>query len=100
VYTDRQFGELIQKILGKKYVFRARMPLGIVKVACIISEGIGKLLNKSMTLNTDKYLILKQRNWICDTEPLRRDLNFKPKYNLEAGLKESIEWYKQSGWLR
>ena len=99
VYTDEQFAKLIQRLLGKKYVLRSRIPLGIVKVACMVSEQIGKLLNKSMTLNTDKYLILKQRNWICDIEPLKQDLSFVPKYNLEAGLKEAIAWYKKNGWL-
>ena len=52
-----------------------------------------------MTLNTDKYKILKQRNWICDVEPLRKDLGFVPQYPLRKGLEESIEWYRKEGWL-
>ena len=63
------------------------------------SEWIGKLLNKSMTLNTDKYIILKQRNWICDVTPLQEELGFTPEYPLRKGLEESIEWYCKEGWL-
>ena len=55
VHTDESFAKLIQEILGKKFVFHARIPLPLVHTACIISENIGKLMNKSMTLNTDKY---------------------------------------------
>lgn len=99
VYTDESFARLIQDILQKKRVLHARIPLPLVNVACHCSEWIGKLLNKSMTLNTDKYIILKQRNWICDVEPLKKELNFTPAYPLRKGLEESIEWYTEKRWL-
>lgn len=99
VYTDESFARMIQEILGKKYVFRARIPLAIVRLACRCSEGIGRILKKGMTLNTDKYIILKQRNWICDVAPLQDDLNFTPEYPLRKGLEETIEWYRRQGWL-
>lgn len=97
VYTDESFARMIQDILGKKRVLHARIPLGLVRIACHCSEWIGKLLKKSMTLNSDKYIILKQRNWICDVTPLQDDLGFIPAYPLRKGLEESIEWYKRRG---
>ena len=99
VHTDESFARLIQSQLNKKRVFHARIPMPLVYVACQGSELIGKLLKKSMTLNSDKYIILKQRNWICETEPLRTELGFIPEYPLEKGLAESIAWYKEAGWL-
>ena len=99
VYTDEAFGRLIQELLGKKHVLHARIPLCLVHVVCLISEWIGKLLRKGMTLNTDKYIILKQRNWICDVAPIQNEIGFKAEYPLRRGLKESIEWYKKEGWL-
>lgn len=99
VHTDESYARLIQEILGKKHVLHARIPLGLVHVACLCSEYIGKLLKKSMTLNSDKYIILKQRNWICDVKPLHDDLGFVPTYPLRKGLEESIAWYKKEGWL-
>lgn len=99
VHTDESFARLIQEILQKKHVIRGRIPLCLVRVACLCSEGIGRLMKKSMTLNTDKYIILKQRNWICDVTPLQDDLNFKAEYPLRRGLEESIEWYRKEGWL-
>lgn len=99
VHTDESFARMIQDILQKKRVLHARIPMGLVYVACHCSEWIGKLLKKSMTLNTDKYIILKQRNWICDVAPLREELGFTPAYPLRKGLEESIEWYRKKGWL-
>ncbi|MDD4114385.1 MAG: NAD(P)-dependent oxidoreductase, partial [Massilibacteroides sp.] len=65
----------------------------------VCSEWIGRLTGKSMKLNTDKYIILKQRNWICDVTPLQDDLSFVPEYPLRKGLEEVIDWYQKEGWL-
>ena len=99
VHTDEEYARMIQSILRKKHVLHARIPLGLVYIACRCSEWIGRCLKKSMTLNTDKYKILKQRNWICDTTPLQKELGFLPAYPLQKGLEESIRWYKEHGWL-
>lgn len=90
IYTDTEFARIIQELLQKKHVFRARIPFWLVYVVCVLSEGIGRLIRQPMTLNTDKYKILKQRNWVCNIQPLVEDLNFKPQYNLRKGLEETI----------
>lgn len=98
-HTDESFARLIQRILGRKRVFRLRVPLPLVHVACLVSEKVGRLRGKSMTLNSDKYKILKQRNWLCDITPLRQDTGFVAEYRLEDGLREAIDWYRSHGWL-
>ncbi len=99
VHTDESFARLIQEVLEKKNVLHARIPLSLVRIACICSEFLGKLTGKGMTLNTDKYIILKQRNWICDVKPLQEELDFQPAYRLKEGLEETIKWYKEHQWL-
>lgn len=99
VYTDASFARLIQQLIGKKRVLHLRVPLCLVKIACVFSEWLGQLTGKAMTLNTDKYIILKQRNWICETAPLQDDLGFVPSFPLKQGLEESIAWYRAKGWL-
>jgi nucleoside-diphosphate-sugar epimerase len=32
-------------------------------------------------------------------EPARHDLDFEPEWGLEDGVKASIKWYKEAGWL-
>ena len=100
VYTDKAFVRLILQTLGKKHALHVRIPLFLICGICFCSELIGKLLHRGMTLNSDKYLILKQRNWICDVEPLRKELGFVPEYRLDRGLDETIKWYKERGWLK
>jgi nucleoside-diphosphate-sugar epimerase len=99
VYTDKEYTTLVKEVLNKKYVLRLIVPLSILKLVSSLSEGFSKIVNKPSTLNRDKYIIMKQRNWECDTYPLTRDFNFKAAYSLKDGLKESVEWYKKNKWL-
>lgn len=99
VYTDQEFSRMVQDLLGKSFVWHTRLPLGLVRLACVCCERVGRWMKKGVTLNTDKYLILRQRNWICDIAPLQEDTGFVPAYTLRQGLEESIAWYKEKGWL-
>lgn len=99
VYTDKEYTALIKEILGKKHVISIKVPLFILKTVSVLAESLSKLTKKPSTLNRDKYIIMKQRNWECDVYPLMRDLDFRPQYNLKKGLEESVQWYKGNKWL-
>lgn len=98
-YTDKEYTALIKEILGKRFVISLKIPLPVVKFVSSVAESVSKMTHKPSTLNRDKYVIMKQRNWECDVYPIVRDLEFKPSYNLKKGLDESISWYKENGWL-
>ena len=65
----------------------------------MLAEYWAKCRNTTSTLNSDKYRIMKQRNWQCDITPAVEELGFSPEYDLERGVKETIAWYKDKGWL-
>lgn len=98
-YTDDEFNKIVQRTLNKKRVVRLKIPLFLVKAASHVSEKIGEALNKPVTFNSDKYKIMKQRNWVCDITPLKEELKFTPKIYLEEGVKKTVAWYKDKGWL-
>lgn len=99
VYSSRAFSDLIRKELGCPWTLRFVSPLGILKMISFVSENIGRLMHRPMTLNRDKYKIMKQRNWRCDITPLKEELGYCPQYPLEKGVKETIAWYRREGWL-
>ena len=98
-YTQKEFREIVARVLGKKHVLPICAPLWLTRIICWVSEQIGLIRMKPSTLNSDKFKIIKQRNWLCDVSDGERDFNFSPKYDLEAGVRESIEWYRKAGWL-
>ena len=99
VYPSRAFSDLIQRELGTHFVLHLTFPLWLLKVVSAVAEWAADLRGKSSTLNSDKYKIMKQRNWQCDIEPARKELGYCPEYHLEQGVRKTIAWYKDNGWL-
>nr|WP_320057054.1 NAD(P)-dependent oxidoreductase [uncultured Bacteroides sp.] len=99
VYKSRTFSDLIQKELDVSFVIHLKCPLIILKVISLFAENLASFSGKSSTLNSDKFKIMKQRNWQCDITPAINELGFRPQYDLEKGVKETIAWYKKEGWL-
>jgi nucleoside-diphosphate-sugar epimerase len=99
VYSDMEYTAIAKQALGKKRALKIRIPLALLQMVSVVSEEIAKLTRKPATLNRDKYEIMKQRDWTCDTLPLERDLHFQAGYDLQRGMRECIDWYRTNGWL-
>lgn len=97
-YTQQQLGEAAKKALGKKTI-RFHVPLNLVRIVAWCMEQVGKGNGRHPALNLEKVKILASLNWKCDIKPLVEDFNFKPACTLEENVAESIEWYRQAGWL-
>lgn len=98
-YESRAFSDCIQKELGVKRVLRIKAPLWVLWCVSALSGLLSRVTGRASTLNGDKYRIMKQRNWLCDTAPIENELGFSVDYPLEAGVKETIEWYRKEKWL-
>lgn len=98
-YSSRTFSDFIQKELGVKRVLHIKAPVWLLKVISCCAEWFSHISGKPGTLNSDKYRIMKQRNWLCDTLPIEKELGFTADYPLADGTRETVKWYKQEKWL-
>lgn len=94
-YTQSQFRTIVAKALGRHLVIPVRLPLWMLNIACRVSEKWGAAKMQPVTLNTDKYNILAQRNWACDTTPAARDWGFSPRIDLTEGIRLTVQAYRQ-----
>ena len=99
VYQSSTFSDLIRKELGNPWWIRITAPIWVLRVVTFVGEYVGRLTGKVTALNNDKYNIMRQRNWRCDIEPAKKELGYEPKVKLEEGVRRSIKWYKDNGWL-
>ena len=99
VYQSSTFSNLIRQELGNPWWIRITAPLWVLRMVTFCGEYIGRLTGKVTALNNDKYHIMRQRNWRCDITPARQELGYEPQVKLEEGVKRSIQWYKENGWL-
>lgn len=98
-YNSRAFSDYIQREMGVKNVLHIKAPLWFLKIISFSAEWLSRISGKPSTLNCDKYNIMKQRNWLCDTSVIEKQLGFTADYNLERGTAETIKWYKENKWL-
>ena len=99
VYQSTTFSDLIHEELGRPWWIRISAPVWVLRIVTFFGEYIGRMTGKVTALNNDKYNILKQRNWRCDIQPAIDELGYQPTVKLEQGVKETIQWYKENGWL-
>ena len=99
VYQSSTFSNLIRRELGNPWWIRITAPIWMLRVVTFVGEYVGRLTGKVTALNNDKYNIMRQRNWRCDIEPARRELGYEPQVKIEEGVRRSIKWYKDNGWL-
>ncbi len=98
-YASRTFSDLLQQALGVRRVVHFTAPLWLLRLICGAGSLWGRLTGRAVTLNTDKYHIMKQRNWRCDITPACNDFGYAPRYPLERGVTEAVAWYQQHQWL-
>ena len=99
VYQSSTFSDLIRRELGNPWWIRITAPIWLLRVITFVGEYVGRLTGRVTALNNDKYNIMRQRNWRCDIQPARRELGYEPQVKLEEGVRRSIRWYQDNGWL-
>lgn len=92
VYTSRDFSDAIHERLGRPFLLRLKAPLWLLRIITFCGEYIGRWTHRPTALNNDKYHILSQRNWMCDTEPARQNLDYHPQWDIYRGLDETLAW--------
>ncbi|MEO6149037.1 MAG: NAD(P)-dependent oxidoreductase [Mucilaginibacter sp.] len=97
-YDRYQLAEISKAVLNLT-TFKFHLPVNFVKVVAFIAEKVSSLSNKASALNIEKLNELTAVNWNCDIEQAKYDLGFRPAYDLDAGLTETLNWYKANKWL-
>ena len=76
------------------------LPHGLVRIAGVAATLRQTLTRRAGAFNADKAREILAGDWICDGDPMRRDLGLPPPVPLAEGLRETREWYLAQGWLK
>jgi UDP-glucose 4-epimerase len=97
-YDRYNLAKNIRESLDRRTV-KIHLPVNFVKTIAYLSEKYSSLTNRASTLNVDKLNELMAINWNCDIQPAQNELGFAPEFDLEAGVAETVKWYKTNKWL-
>lgn len=108
-YSSVTFSDLIidniEQLEGRRpKVLRIKAPLWLMRLVCWGGELFNRCFARNnpkrlVTLNNDKYNILTQNDWRCDISATRSQLGYEPKVQLEEGVRRTVKWYKENGWI-
>ncbi len=54
---------------------------------------------RSAVLNRDRLQTLAASAWTCSGARLRAETGFAPEFDLAAGFRDTLAWYRERGWL-
>jgi dihydroflavonol-4-reductase len=78
---------------------KVRVPLFALHVAAFFSEMFAPFSREEPVLDRRKAREWSHRCWTCDWSKARDELGYEPAVSLEEGIRETVEWYREVGWL-
>lgn len=72
-------------------------PVALAVGAC--AEAAARLTGKPGIISREKVREARFPIWTCDTARATAELGFTAPTAIEAGLAETLAWYKEAGWL-
>ncbi|MBZ5584099.1 MAG: NAD-dependent epimerase/dehydratase family protein [Acidobacteriia bacterium] len=88
------------RIMGRRPPRAVRAPLALAYAAGCCAEAWSRLSGRPNIMSRDKVREARSRDWTCDAGRAAAELGFEAHTGLEAGLAETLAWYKEAGWLR
>lgn len=94
-----EFGSTAARLMGRR-VRALAIPEKAAHALGLCAEWWTRLSGKPGILSRDKVAEACCAGWVCDPGRARRELGFCAPTSLEDGLRRTLEWYKEAGWLK
>jgi nucleoside-diphosphate-sugar epimerase len=75
------------------------VPRGAALAVAALDTLVAQFTHSKPLLTRDRIAELSAADWSCDIERAREELGFAPRVELEAGMRQTAEWYRTQGWL-
>ena len=100
-YNWRQFVQTIGNIMKKSYL-TLPVPIGFAKILAGLADLWTRMFGKSLLppmVSRDKIKEAQATGWVCSNRKIYRELGFKPRFDLENGIQNTLDFYRSEGWL-
>ncbi len=97
-YYWSEIAEMAGNIMDKKYI-TVRLPLPVVKGFALLSETFASLTGRATIINLNKMNEIVQPYWVISPQNAQQDFGYQTRFPLKNGLKLTIDWYRENGWL-
>jgi nucleoside-diphosphate-sugar epimerase len=98
IHERGELGEAAERALGRR-ALRVRIPAAGMYAWAAAAGFASRLARRPALVNLDKARDIAQDNWTCDSSKARAELGFEPRLSLEAGVEDTVAWYRAHGWM-
>ena len=77
-----------------------QIPVPILAAAAFVADLWPFKGAAAPLLTRHKVALSRPRWWLCDASRAGAELGWTPTIPLDAGLRETVDWYRDAGWLR
>jgi nucleoside-diphosphate-sugar epimerase len=98
VHTMEEMIVQAEAAMGRRARIRFQLPRRLVETAALGAELYGKATNRAVMLTRDKCNELFEQ-WVCDGSRARTLLGWQPRVSFDEGIRRTVAWYRQAGWL-
>lgn len=88
-----------KKALNKRFLLPIPLPHLLILLNGYISTFVGKIKKEPPVFDIEKAKNFTQRHWICSHKKALNDFQFEQQISLQEGIQETMDWYKNNGWL-
>lgn len=97
-YTWDELSATMAEALGVR-ALKVHVPVFALHLLAIFAEMFARLFRDAPTLDRRKAREMSQQCWTCDWGRAREELGYEPQVSLAAGMRETVAWYREVGWL-
>ncbi|MDP2480657.1 MAG: NAD-dependent epimerase/dehydratase family protein [Candidatus Palauibacterales bacterium] len=98
VYDWPAIGDAMAAAFGHA-VRLVRLPAGAFEGVGVVAQTLWRLAGRAPPLDRRRARDVARHRWTCDPGPSERALGWRAGVALPEGLRRSVEWYREAGWL-
>jgi nucleoside-diphosphate-sugar epimerase len=102
-FTWTELGKSAARIMGgaaDRPLRILRIPPAVARVVGFAAEMVSWITRKPGIVSREKVAEAQCPYWVCDPRRAADEMGFQAATALDAGLSETLAWYKDAGWLK
>jgi len=93
-----EMGRAVMSAMGT-HALTVRIPMPMLLAAAFAGEVWGRIAGRAPFLTREKLREIAAGDWIVSSAKIRDQLGWAPRITLTEGVRGTVEWCRQAGWI-
>ncbi|MFC1530221.1 NAD-dependent epimerase/dehydratase family protein [Gemmatimonadota bacterium] len=90
-----EIANMIDDALDRR-ILRVRIPFLMLYPIALTYQVMGHLRGRVPQIDLRRLEDMRHRDWLIDSSRIRNETGFVPEIDLETGLRQTVEWFRQA----